>query len=102
MLVSSSRKKLILEEVAMAFAEHGVEALPDSKALLDLRLKYMSKRTTYRKVFKNWGSMLRVLEQRHPELMELARNKSKPAPKATPKPKAAAKPAAKSAVKKGK
>ena len=102
MNLSSSRKKLIIEEVAMAFAEHGMDAIPDSQALLSLRLKYMSKRTTYRKVFKNWGSMLKVLEQRHPELMELARGNSKPAPKATPKPKAAAKPAAKSAVKKGK
>lgn len=102
MLVSSARKKIIIREVAKAFAEHGIDAIPDSQALLGLRLSVMYKRTTYRKVFRNWGSMLKVLEQRHPDLMELARNKSKPAPTATPKPKAEAKPAAKSAVKKGK
>ena len=102
MNISSSRKKLIIKEVAMAFAEHGMDAIPDSQALLNLNLKYMSKRYTYRKAFKNWGSMLKVLNKRHPELMELAKGKSTPAPKATPKPKAEAKPAAKSAVKKGK
>ena len=46
--------------------------------------------------------MIASLKQTHPELMEMAANKAKPAPKATPKPKAAAKPAAKPAVKKGK
>lgn len=89
-------------EIATAFAEHGMNAIPDTKALFDLRLPTVSRRPTWKRAFTNWGTMMRVLHQTQPELMALAQEKDAPKPKATPKPKAAAKPAAKPAVKKGK
>lgn len=94
MHVSSIKKRLIIKEIAMAFAEHGLNAIPDSRALLNLQLRYLSKRRTYEKAFRNWGNMMRMLEKNHPDLMALAAE--------VDAPKAESKPAVKPAAKKGK
>jgi len=102
-MLTPTRKRKIRDEVAMLFAEEGLDKITDTKTLLTYNLETMATIGTFKKAFGNFGTMIASLKQTHPELMEMAANKSKPAPKATPKPKAAAKPAvSKSAVKKGK
>lgn len=101
-MLTPTRKRKIRDEVAMLLAEEGLDKITDTKTLLTYNLATMATIGTFKKAFGNFGTMIASLEQTHPELMEMAANKSKPTPKATPKPKAAAKPAAKSAVKKGK
>ena len=101
-MITPTRKRKIRQEVAMLLAEHGLDKITDAKTLLHYPMEHMSTHATFKKIFKNWGSLVASLKVSHPDLMEMAESKAKPAPKATPKPKAAAKPAAKSAVKKGK
>ena len=105
-MITPTKKRIVYKEVADLFAKEGASNIPDIKTLLTYNITSCNNITTFKKVFKNWGTMVSILNKVHPNEMEQA--ESKPAPKATPKPKAAikpkaeAKPAAKSAVKKGK
>jgi len=101
-MITPTKKRLVCEELAMLFAEHGHKNIPDIKTLLTYSPVYMSTLREFKAIFKgNWGSMLTTLEKTHPDLMNLAKDK---VVKVTPaaKPKATAKPAAKPAVKKEK
>lgn len=99
-MITPTKRALIHEELAMLFAEKGLETIPDLAALLDLtpRPLYCGDRATFDKAFGNWGNMLDILKQEYPDLMKLAEPTAKPKPAAKP----AAKPATKPAVKKGK
>ena len=102
-MITPTKRALIHRELAMIFAEKGLESIPDLKALLALkpRPQYCGDKATFDKAFGNFGRMLQVLKMEYPDLMTLAEQKDAK-PKVAPKPKAAAKPAAKPAVKKGK
>jgi len=101
-MITPTKKRLVCQELAMLFAEHGHKNIPDIKTLLTYNLAYMGNLREFNRIFKgNWGAMMTSLEASHPDLMTLAKDnvvKVKPAAK----PKAVAKPAAKSAVKKEK
>lgn len=103
-MITPTRKRIIYKELAELFAKEGVDKIPDVKTLLTYDIKSMNNMIMFKKVFNNFGEMMRVVKKAHPDLMEKAASKPKvtPKPEATPKLKAEAKPAAKSAVKKGK
>ena len=103
-MITPTRKRIMYKEIAELFAKEGIDKIPDIKTLLTYDIKSMNNMIMFRKVFNNFGEMMRVVTKEHPALMEKAASQPKvtPKPKAKTKPKAEAKPAAKSAVKKGK
>lgn len=103
-MITPTKKRIIHKEVAELFAKEGVDKIPDVKTLLTYDIKSMNTMPMFRKVFINFGEMMRVLRKAHPDLMKKAASTPKvtPKPEAETKPKAEAKPAAKPAVKKGK
>ena len=96
-LVTPTRKKVAYEQVAMLLAEHGLEKISDVKTLLTYDIPSVNTMNDFKKIFSNWGNMIRALELTHRELMELAK-----APKVQPKVQPKAKPATKVASKKEK
>jgi hypothetical protein len=103
-MITPTRKRIVYKELAELFAKEGVDKIPDTKTLLTYDIKSMNNMIMFKKIFNNFGEMMRVVTKAHPDLMKKATSKPKvtPKPKAEIKPKAEAKPAAKSAVKKGK
>ena len=103
-MITPTKKRLVCQELAMLFAEHGHKNIPDIKTLLTYNPAYMGNLREFNRIFKgNWGAMMTSLEASHPDLMDLAKdNVVKVKVKPAAKPKAVAKPAAKSAVKKEK
>lgn len=93
-MITPTKKRLAHAEVAMLLAEKGLDNIPDTATLLNHRMSYINNIQTFKNIFSNYGSMILALDNSHPDLMEIARQKNAPAPKA--------KPAVKSAVKKEK
>ena len=93
-MITPTKKRLAHAEVAMLLAEKGLDNIPDVGSLLSYKMNYINNMQTFKNIFSNYGGMISVLEKSHPDLMEIARHKTAPAPKA--------KPAVKPAVKKEK
>jgi hypothetical protein len=93
-MMTPTKKRNAHLEIAMLLAEKGLDAIPDTKTLLQQKLVQVGTLTTFKKLYSNWGGMISTLKKVHPDLMNIATQKNIPAPKA--------KPAVKPAVKKGK